>query len=219
MKRQRRLWNSTPQVETYSIREELEERFAPENTPRARVLSTHMWVLTWDSRLPEGRLPPDSQVILHRLFFRCMFLFFPYLFCWKSILCQRFRVSNKSQHKCSKSKQANGPRQLGDLNVPFHIRAGPGRGSKSRSPKGAHVYMKSCICWPVSVCVYACLHVCICVCVCALSQGLGDYVDKRCTWCFRLSFSPPLPPFILPPSPLSPSPPAISNISLRLLKD
>lgn len=51
--------------------------------------------------------------------------------------------------------------------------------------KAACVHMKGCICWPV----------------CALSQGLGDYVDKRCTWCFRLSFSPPLPPFIPLPSP------------------
>lgn len=51
--------------------------------------------------------------------------------------------------------------------------------------KAACVCVKGCICWPV----------------CALSQGLGDYVDKRCTWCFRLSFSPPLPPFIPLPSP------------------
>lgn len=51
--------------------------------------------------------------------------------------------------------------------------------------KAACVRMKGCICWPV----------------CVLSQGLGDYVDKRCTWCFRLSFSPPLPPFIRLPSP------------------
>lgn len=54
--------------------------------------------------------------------------------------------------------------------------------------KAACVCVKGCICWPV----------------CALSQGLGDYVDKRCTWCFRLSFSPPLPPFICLPSPPSP---------------
>lgn len=55
--------------------------------------------------------------------------------------------------------------------------------------------------------------------VCAPSRGLGDYVDKRCTWCFRLSFSPPLPPFNPSFIPLSSFSLAISNITLGLLKD
>lgn len=94
--------------------------------------------------------------------------------------------------------------QHGDLWVPFHIWPEPTHGSQiPLAEKAACVRMKGCICWPE----------------CALSQGLGDYVDKRCTWCFRLSFSPPLPPFIPSSILLSSSPLAVSNISLGLLKD
>lgn len=61
-KTKKRLWNFTPQVgSNQSIREELEDRVTPENTPRAHVLHTHMWVLTWDRHVPDGRLPPDSR--------------------------------------------------------------------------------------------------------------------------------------------------------------
>ena len=165
--------------------------------------------------LPQGAaISPKADLLLspinlHRFSSRCCFDFPPQCFLFAVNLHYVYNSKFKISPDISVPVQSGPvePWQLADPNVPIYIRAGPGRGSKSCCRKGAHVYMKA---------VYVGQWVSVCVCVCALSQGLRDYVDKRCTWCFRLSFSPPLPPFILPPSP---SPPAISNISLRLLKD
>lgn len=68
---------------------------------------------------------------------------------------------------------------------PFYIWPEPKQKPNFSVEKAACVRIKGCICWPV----------------CAQSWGLGDYVHKGCTWCFRLSFSPPLPPIIPLPSP------------------